>query len=68
MEKIMSDHEMKRILGVGMGTRSELLREYKDPFEPREVVPMRRRITDGGGRPQIYFKERRLSNRVGVGR
>ena len=31
---VMSEQEVKRVLGVGMATFSDHLREYKDPFEP----------------------------------
>ena len=33
---MMNKHDIKRVLGVGTATMSEHLRQYKDPFEPRE--------------------------------
>ena len=38
----MNSQDIKRMLGVGMATMTEHLREYKDPFEPeeRELHPL----------------------------
>jgi len=43
----MKNSDIKRILSVGMTTMSDRLREYKDPFEPRELqlAPIDRRAT-----------------------
>jgi hypothetical protein len=45
----MKDNDIKRILSVGMTTMSDRLREYKDPFEPRELqlAPIDRRVGRG---------------------
>jgi hypothetical protein len=32
----MNNREIKRQLGIGMGTLAGKWREYKDPFEPRD--------------------------------
>lgn len=61
----MNDHNIKRVLGVGMATMAEHLREYKDPFEPEErelsLVPIQSRRIDlvrlGASGPQRQENE-----------